>query len=387
MASFSTSDLSSAFKKAFNFSKEELYLGGLLTQILTRHEIVSVSFINTQMRGKNKSFFVSFEFLKKTNFRLFIIGSDLKISQAMSDERFIGFNKSDDFYNQLVSILDKDHSAFVQLKKRLIEHNEVAKLQDQVLKWSSNKFKFNLPFLLRNSHKFEIYMENNVSYIRLAEVHQKDMRIEISEKEIWEMVNRNESDLVVDCLSKFLSKIDFSVNQGTLQSCLDYGSCAIDKGFMQRNSSLFVINTADNSIALKGSNSAGGINQQTYKDIFFKSSPSKSTPSPSPKNFNVEPFTTSPTSNSYNPMRNDLFIGASSLSSQNTNSNTNLRPGIQERIEKAYADGQTVVILGNNSKLPAIFIDNENSSALSNLEMVVAVKQQIASEIETRSFK
>ena len=379
MASFSN-------KRTLNFSKEEIYLGGLLTNILTRHEIVSISFINTQMRGKNKTFFVTFEFLKKTNFKLFIIGSDLKISQTHADERFGGFDMSDDFFNQLVPILDKDNSAFVQLKRKLMEHHGFAKLQDQVLKWSSNKFKFNLPFLLRNSHKFKVYMEDltGVSYVRLAEVHQKDMRIEIGEEKIWEIVNRNETDLVVNCLQSFLSTIDYSVQQGTLQSCLDFGSSAIDKNFMQRNSNLFVINTVDKSISLKGSKTAPDFKTQQKDDMFFKTTSTKNkTPASPPQKFNTEPFTTSPpTRNDHNPINN----GASfSFSHQTTD--TNLSPQMQEQIEKAYRNGQTVVILGKDKTLPVIFIDNENSSKLLNLQMVVALKEQIGSEIEKRSFR
>ena len=383
MTSFSNSN-----KRGLNFSKEEIYLGGLLTKIFERYEIVSISFINTQMRGKNKTFFVTFEFLKKTNFELFIIGSDLKISQAYADERFGGFDTSDEFYNQLVPILDKDSNAFVQLKRKLMEHHGFAKLQDQVLKWSSNKFKFNLPFLLRNSHKFKVYMEDEVSYVRLAEVHQKDMRIEIGKEKIWEIVSRSEQELVVDCLKNFLSKIDYSVQQGTLQSCLDFGSSAIDKSFMQRNSNLFVINTVDKSIALKGSKAADGSSssQQTQKDeTFFKTTPTKRTPTSSPQKFNTEPFrTTPPSTNNHNPINRNTF-GASSFSHQNTS--TNLSPQMQEQIEKAYRNGQTVVILGKDRALPVLFMDHENSSPLLNLQMVVAVKEQVGSEIETRSFR
>ena len=388
-------------------SKEEVYLGGLLTNILKRHEIVSVSFINTQLRGKNKNTFITFEFLKKTNFRIFVIGSDLKVSQTAEDKRFTSFNLSDEFFNQLVPILDKDHSAFVQLKKRLSTNSGFAKIQDQVLTWSSNKFKFNLPFLLRNSDKFEIYMENNVSYVRLAEVHQNNMRIEMDANIIWEIVNNNQSDLVVTCLTKILSRYDRPVNQGTLQSCLDYGTPAIDKGFMQRNSSLFVINGMDNSIALNGSNLAAG-NISNHQKPCGGNNPNKSslfnaftTAAPkSPQKVNVEPFSTSaPLKNNSNnrfytdthPHRHtNIHADGGATASKTTTSGIHqnkLSPEIQEKIDNAHTKGQTVVILGNNPQLPAIFIDNAGTSALSNLEMVVAVKQQIASEIETRSFK
>ena len=192
--------------------------------------------------------------------------------------------------------------------------------------------------------RFKVYMEDltGVSYVRLAEVHQKDMRIEIGEEKIWEIVNRNETDLVVNCLQSFLSTIDYSVQQGTLQSCLDFGSSAIDKNFMQRNSNLFVINTVDKSISLKGSKTAPDFKTQQKDDMFFKTTSTKNkTPASPPQKFNTEPFTTSPpTRNDHNPINN----GASfSFSHQTTD--TNLSPQMQEQIEKAYRNGQTVVIL------------------------------------------
>ena len=120
---------------------------------------------------------------------------------------------------------------------------------------------------------------------------------------------------------------------------------------MQRNSNLFVINAVDKSISLKGSKAADFKTQQK-DDMFFKTTPTKKTPANTPQKFNTEPFTTSPpTRNHHNPINHSA---SSSFSHQNTN--TNLSPQMQEQIEKAYKNGQTVVILGKDKTLPVIYI-------------------------------
>eukprot|EP00111_Clytia_hemisphaerica_P001651 TCONS_00004680-protein len=391
MAGISLSNLQGALNE-IGLTEKELYIGGLLAELLVHHEILSVSFINSQLNGKKKGFSITFDFLRKTKFELAVIGCDLKIMRMnpnyVEDERFVGFSKSDDFYNQLFQIIQKDNQAYVQLKRKLIneDNNNTARLDD-VFTWSSNKFKFNVPFLLRNSHKFEIFMDEDVSYVRLAEVHQMAMRIEFGQDQINEIIQSDKRKLVVECLKRLLAKLDHPVNQGTFQACIDYGFPPIDKLFMQCNGHLFVFGGADRKIALKGSKAAREILKSSHASPpqGYKSEPKKYS------TFTTAPHTTTPAPKqnlaSTSPIPNNTIpqLPTTAIQQLSSTGKSILSASLLSDVEKAYQKGQTVVVVGKDSTLPVVFL-TENTSNVTNLEMLVGLKSQLESEIHRRTF-
>jgi len=279
------------------------------------------------------------------------------------------FDEHDGFYLTLDQILKKDNGCYIQLKKRLNEVNGFAPFSE-IMEWSSNKFKYNLPFILRNSHKFELFMENDITYVKLNEIHQKNTRIDKDENMIWQLVQSNVKDLVADSLESFLMKVDHPVNQGTLQVCVDYGFQAIDKSFMQHNSNTFV-GGGDRGIAIKGSKAA----QLVGASNLYVSSPPRSSSS----SFFAQSETLSTTPCSVFP--------PSPAKREQYTSNRSLSSSMESRIAEGYGNNQVVVIPGGVDK-PPIFVWDENTSKVKEqLQMLTALKHQIDSEIARISFQ
>jgi hypothetical protein len=373
MAAITLSSLQDSLEKIQNqpLSKSDIYLISLLAKILQIHPILSVSFINSQLKGKNKNISISFKFLEKyaSKFGLGIIGSDLKIWQKQNIPVDASFDEHDGFYLTLDQILKKDNGCYIQLKKRLNEVNGFAPFSE-IMEWSSNKFKYNLPFILRNSHKFELFMENDITYVKLNEIHQKNTRIDKDENMIWQLVQSNVKDLVADSLESFLMKVDHPVNQGTLQVCVDYGFQAIDKSFMQHNSNTFV-GGGDRGIAIKGSKAA----QLVGASNLYVSSPPRSSSS----SFFAQSETLSTTPCSVFP--------PSPAKREQYTSNRSLSSSMESRIAEGYGNNQVVVIPGGVDK-PPIFVWDENTSKVKEqLQMLTALKHQIDSEIARISFQ
>ena len=354
----------------------DAYLASILAKVLQSHQILSVSFINSQLKGKNKNLAINFKFLEKVTrkFGIGIIGSDLKIWLKSNDPVDESFDESDPFYNTLDQVLKKDNSTYVQLKTRLKNANGYAMFKE-IMDWSSNKFKYNLPFILRNSHKFELYMENDISFVKLNETHQMNTRIDKDENDIWRLVHNNVKDLIVYSLRSLLMNIDHPVNQGTLQVCVDYGFQAIDKNFMNVNSSFFV-GGGDRGIALKSTKAA----QLIGASNFNVSSPPRSSSSAlfpkSPQTISTTPYSVFPPPTPSTPPERKHFASNRSLSSN-----------VERQIKEGYSNNQIVVIPGNRDNPPIFLWDEDTKSAKAQLEMLTALKHGIDSEISRISFQ
>ena len=216
---------------------EEYSISDTLVSVLHDVKIpVSVSFFNVTYASWGKKAAITPKFLKenKDKFLLTVIGSDLKMVLKENEQIAEVGNV---FECQLKQLIWKDINK-VKLLRCIFREGKIKEvLYQNFKKYSSNKNKMNLSFIVRNSHALKIVSRDDQTYIRLLD--DDEDNIDMDEDEIWRIISEGFDCFLVTCLKSLLRKFSVPIDQGVLQSCFNFGSAVLDKGFLRANHSVF----------------------------------------------------------------------------------------------------------------------------------------------------
>lgn len=300
---------------------------------------LSVSFLNTSFKAWQQEVLLTFSFLEKFNsiFSVSMIGSDLKIN--LRKKYTTKLRKEPDFQQQLVQVLEKDAE---KCKKLLQKLREGPILFNEALKqFSSNKYKMNLGFCVRNSHVLDIYLHDGETYLKSME--HVNYNVDMREEELWKFIENDKVDeLAAISLENLLCKFTEPINQGTLQVLINFGFPVVDKSFLRNHSDKFE-GGGDDGVMLKGMQRKS--NTEKYKatlldlknTVFAAARPA----------VNPQPFT-------FTSFDEDVVDSSPFLPYYSYANDTNTK-----LMKTALNEKCTTVVLGNNTDKQPVFIKTE----------------------------
>lgn len=232
-----------AIVKQEEITPEEKDLMELMLKVLyVVKEPVSISYMNLLLTQKHvhELTHIDYNFLKKfqTLFCCLVIGQDLKIQLrniSKITEASIPDHPSAHFYT---NAFEKDH----YIAKKIMDSisAEPKELSELVKTHTTNKYKVGLTFLFRNSQYFKFVSNKGNVYIhRRLNTTSSDV---IAERDIWHAFeHQGFQKVLADRLAGLLQIFNSPINQGTLQSCFNYGVHKLDNHFLASFSSIFKV--------------------------------------------------------------------------------------------------------------------------------------------------
>jgi len=258
-------------------SVEYASIASILTRVLNIYKIpLSVTFLNvTFSGGLNKKFAITHDFMKlyKDKFIYNVVGNDLKIQlrdasntvkDATSTSNTVKDSTSKEYekdINYITQVIDKD----LNKMKVLSQRNSKTDIEySDFIKQCSKRSNINIPYILRNSHALIIKSRDQQTYIEF--IKDWNENITMSESEVWDILSTGGFDsFLITVLTSLLTHFFEPINQGTLQSCFNFGSIVIDKVFMRCHAD--VLEKSDNmGIILNPKSRTAGLLKRKSED-------------------------------------------------------------------------------------------------------------------------
>ncbi|XP_057306520.1 uncharacterized protein LOC130644802 isoform X1 [Hydractinia symbiolongicarpus] len=353
-----------------NMISQPQSLANDLIELLDRVKIpLSVSFLNVSYSGWGKKDMITQRFLAdhQDKFSLVVLGSDLKV-QLRSRSIEARCTESSNEVFQLIQLFEKDINKLKMLRNSFHSQNITEVSYDTfITKYSTNKHKMNLSFILRNSHSLELVVQDRGTYVRFLK--DNTMNVMMTEKEVWNILILEGLDgFLVACLKSLLAKFFIPINQGTLQSCFNFGP-PIDKLFLQQHNDVFQ-GAGEAGVTLKSNK----VNYTTT--IINNSTPSKKNVVQNKETVNREVFTVEDVAKSSGEK---TFLKCPE-NKENENVQKSEKDETLETVRQAIDKNHSVVLLGDGQLTP-LFVDINKMDAKKRLRVLLCIRDAIDNEL------
>ncbi|XP_047128038.1 uncharacterized protein LOC105843867 [Hydra vulgaris] len=367
---FESLQVGSSHNKLHTHLDPENVLVNILIYILKETKVpISLSFLNVTFKSLCLPWIISENFLLKKHdvFALSILGNDLKIFLRKTNNIF---QRTEDGLN-IISIINKDLTLISRFQDML---QNATSFDEFCQKHSSNKYKVNLAFVIRNSHALRLSLMNGITYI---DSNKNGFHSELKEDEIWSCLRNDGFETIfVKCLKGLLEKFSVPVQLGNLQSCFNYGGWVIDKGFLKTHSDIF---------------QGDGIRGITLnKNVFENKSSSCYNEVPIRKNMFEN---NSMSSYKVVPVRNNT-VENKNLSSYNefpmkNDTETNLKSYLQKSlVDFALQHNSSILVLGSSNQQPPLIVEALGSdNKEKRLTAICLIRDHLNKEIEKELTK
>lgn len=331
---------------------------------------LSVSFLNVSYSGWGKKDMITQRFLAdhQDKFSLVVLGSDLKVQlRSKSIEAILTTESSNEVF-QLIQLFEKDINKLKMLRNSFHSQNITEVSYDTfITKYSTNKHKMNLSFILRNSHSLELVVQDRGTYVRFLE--DNTMNVVMTEKEVWNILILEGLDgFLVACLKSLLAKFFKPINQGTLQSCFNFGA-PIDKLFLQQHNDVFQ-GAGEAGVTLKSNK----VNYTTA--ITNNATPLKKNVVPNKETVNREVFTLGDVAKSSGEK---TFLKCPENNEKESVQKSE-KDETLETVRQAISKNQSVVLLGDGQLTP-LFVDINKMDAKKRLRVLLSIRDAIDIEL------